>query len=96
MAAIPLHAPDDPAITSDRGREILVRDGEVVALASEKQFLQREIKDDVPMWLNRTAYLVVIGSWLALVLFYGWCYAAAARGTRRAGAPDQARKPVPA
>lgn len=88
MAAIPLHAPDDPAITSDRGREILVRDGEVVPLASEKQFLQREIKDDVPTWLNRTAYAVVIGSWLVLVLFYGWCYAAAARGNARTRAPE--------
>lgn len=80
MLAVPLHAPDDAAITSDRGREILAQDGDVVDLAAEKQFLQREIKDDVPGWLNTTAYLLVIGSWLALVLFFGWCYAQAARG----------------
>jgi hypothetical protein len=36
------------------------------------------VKDDTPGWLNGTAYAVVIGSWLALVLFFGWCYAAAA------------------
>ncbi|MET3961419.1 hypothetical protein ABIE44_001353 [Marmoricola sp. OAE513] len=79
MAAIPLHAPDDPAITSDRGREILARDGDVVRLSAEKQFLQREIKDDVPGWLNALAYGLVIGSWLLLVLFFGWCYAGASK-----------------
>jgi hypothetical protein len=79
MLAVPLHAPDDPAISSARGREVLAHDGDRVVLRSEKQFLQREIKDDVPGWLNTGAYLVVIGSWLALVLFFGWCYAQAAR-----------------
>ncbi|MFL6025271.1 MAG: hypothetical protein ACJ72O_18160, partial [Marmoricola sp.] len=80
MLAVPLHAPDDAAITSARGREILAQDGDVVQLGPEKQFLQREIKDDVPSWLSTTAYAVVIGSWLVLVLFFGWCYAQAARG----------------
>ncbi len=84
MLAVPLHAPDDPAITSDRGRQILAEDGQSVVMAAEKQFLQREIKDDVPGWLSGLAYAAVIGSWLVLVLFFGWCYAAAARGgTRR-------------
>jgi hypothetical protein len=89
MLALPLHAPDDPAITSDRGREILAQDGDTVQLAAEKQFLQREIKDDVPGWLNASAYAVVIGSWIALVLFFGWCYGAAARGAgERLRAPE--------
>lgn len=94
MAAIPLHAPDDPAITSDRGREIVVADGEVVPLSSEKQFLQREIKDDVPGWLNATAYAVVIGSWLLIVLFYGWCYAAASKPEEGAEVAERPREPV--
>ncbi|MDP3891452.1 MAG: hypothetical protein Q8Q44_09500, partial [Nocardioides sp.] len=83
MVAAPLHAPDDPAITSDRGREILVEDGETVAFASEKQFLQREIKDEVPTWLNAAAYSAVVGSWLLLIWFYGWCHASAAAAARR-------------
>lgn len=90
MIAVPLHAPDDPAISSARGREVLAQDGDVIAVESEKQFLQREIKDDVPGWLNGTAYALVIGSWLALVLFFGWCYAAAARG---ASAPSREKTP---
>jgi len=91
MLAVPLHAPDDPAISSDRGREILAQDGDEVPLAAEKQFLQREIKDDVPGWLNTGAYLAVISSWLAIVLFFGWCYAAAAKA-----APTPAEKREPA
>ena len=78
LLALPIHAPEDPAIEGSRGDQILVRDGQTVALASEKQFLQREVKEDTPGWLNGTAYAVVICSWLALVLFFGWCYAAAA------------------
>ncbi len=85
MVAVPLHAPDDPAIESDRGREVLAHDGDQVRVLAEKQFLQREIRDDVPSWLSTTAYAVVIASWLALILFFGWCYGAASRGsTRRA------------
>ena len=83
MLALPLHAPDDPAIESARGRQVLVQDGDTVPVVAEKQFLQREIKDDVPGWLNATAYSLVIGSWLALVLFFGWCYRYAAGPARR-------------
>ena len=68
--------------------------GDVVALSSEKQFLQREIKDDVPGWLNATAYAVVIGSWLLLVLFYGWCYAQASRGSSPARRQAPLRVPA--
>ncbi|MFL6107821.1 MAG: hypothetical protein ACJ716_02010 [Marmoricola sp.] len=87
MLALPLHAPDDPAISSARGREVLAHDGDQIVLDKEKQFLQREIKDDVPGWLSTGAYLVVIGSWLALVLFFGWCYAQAARGASSDASP---------
>ncbi len=81
MIAVQLHAPDDPAIESARGREVLARDGDNVQVLSEKQFLQREIKDDVPGWLSTGAYAAVIASWLILVLFFGWCYAAASKGS---------------
>ncbi len=84
MAALPLYAPDDPAITSQKGRKLLVQDGQTVQSMSEPGFLQREIKDDVPSWLWNTAYTVVGFFWAALIAFYGWCYAAAARRTETA------------
>jgi hypothetical protein len=94
MLALPLHAPDDPAISGARGREVLARDGDVVRVAPEKQFLQREIKEDVPGWLSATGYALVIGSWLAMLLFFGWCYRYAGGPGRTA--PKTDREPVPA
>jgi hypothetical protein len=81
MGALPLHFPDDPAITSDRGREIHTASGTTVDVADEKPFLQREQKDDVPGWLFTLGYALVISSWLVLLLFFGWCYSSAARGS---------------
>ncbi len=78
--ALPLHAPNDPAIASAKGRQIVTGDGETVELITEHEFLQREIKDDVPSWLWAAAYGVVNTSWLVLIGFYGWCYAMAAYG----------------
>jgi hypothetical protein len=94
MLALPLHAPDDPAIAGPRGRQVLAHDGDTVRVGPEKQFLQREIKDDVPGWLAGTAYALVIGSWLALLLFFGWCYRYAARPGQPAERTQ--RDPVPA
>ncbi len=81
MAALPIYAPNDPAISSAKGRQIMVLDGQTIHSTSEPDFLQREIKDDVPGWLWTTAYSVVGLFWAALLAFYGWCYAAAAHGT---------------
>jgi hypothetical protein len=81
-AAFPVYAPDDPAIESERGRQVLREDGEAVELEFEKHFLQREQRDDVPSWLFTAGYAVVNLCWFALLGFYGWCYAAAARGAR--------------
>ena len=94
LVALPLHAPEDPAIEGSRGEQILATDGQTVALASEKQFLQREVKEGTPGWLNATAYAAVIGSWLALVLFFGWCYASAAGRGSSAERPQRAGSPV--
>ena len=85
MSALPLHFPEDPAITSERGREILVHNGEVVDVKDEKPFLQREQKDDVPDWMYTVGYALVISSWIALILFFGWCYASAASGSQPVG-----------
>jgi len=94
MRSLPLHAPEDPAIEGAKGRQILVHDGDTVAMAPEKQFLQREIKHDVPGWLSTTGYALVIGSWLAVLLFFGWCYQYAARPAEALAA--RPRPPVPA
>ncbi|WP_203338291.1 hypothetical protein [Nocardioides limicola] len=83
MFALALYAPDDPAIESARGRQIVVEDGDTATFMSEKQFLQREIKDDTPAWLDTAAHAVVIAMWLALLLFYMFTYGGAARAARR-------------
>jgi hypothetical protein len=91
LRALPLHAPDDPAISGARGRQLLVHDGDTVKVGSEKQFLQRETRDDVPGWLSATGYGLVIASWLAMVLFFGWCYRYAAAPRQSADTPSRER-----
>ncbi|MBO9520688.1 MAG: hypothetical protein J7518_04045 [Nocardioidaceae bacterium] len=83
MLAVPLYAPDDPAIKGAQGRQVLVHDGDTVRPVLERKFLQRETKDDVPASLYALGYALVIAAWLSLLLFYGWCYnqAAAAAGS---------------
>lgn len=92
-AAFPVYAPDDPAIESERGRQVVREDGEEIDLEFEKHFLQRETRDDVPQWLFTAGYAIVNLAWFALLGFYGWCYAAAARGAR---APARGRDSVDA
>jgi hypothetical protein len=94
MSALPLHFPEDPAITSARGREILVQNGDVVDVKDEKPFLQREQKDDVPDWMYAVGYALVISSWIALILFFGWCYASAASGPAEVG-KKTVKEPAP-
>lgn len=81
--AYPVYAPDDPAILSDKGREITTAAGETKELISEHEFLQREVSDDVPQWLWTAAYGIVNAFWFALIAFYGWCYATAAHGKNK-------------
>ncbi|PWN03799.1 hypothetical protein DJ010_06925 [Nocardioides silvaticus] len=79
MVSFPLYAPDDPAIESSRGRAIVTTDGQQVETVLEREFLQREQREDVPTWAWTVGYIAVIATWLALLLFYGWCYNRAAQ-----------------
>lgn len=79
MVAVMLWAPDDPAITSPIGRQQLVTDGEIVDFTYEPALLQRERKPEVPTWLWGTGYAIVLTLWVSFFVFYGWCYATAAR-----------------
>ncbi|RJS47532.1 ABC transporter permease [Nocardioides cavernaquae] len=89
MVSFPLYAPHDEAITSQAGQAVHIHDGDRVSTILEKKFLQRETRDDVPKWWFDVGYGVVIVAWLALLLFYGWCYNRAAGGS---GSDKQKRK----
>jgi hypothetical protein len=89
MGVFTLWLPEDPAITSPRGREVLVQDGGTVELEYEKPILQRETKDGVPPWLYGTGNVVVLLMWLAMLLAFGRWYAAAASGGRAAAGARQ-------
>lgn len=78
MVSFPLYAPDDTAIEGPQGRAVTVENGQTVRTMLESKFLQREKREDVPAWAWTAGYLVVIATWLALILFYGWCYNRAA------------------
>lgn len=81
MVSIPVHMPADAAIDGPASGLVQVDDGTDVAFVHEPFMLQRERKPDVPVWLWTTMYGVVIASWLVLLAFYGWLYAAAARAS---------------
>ncbi|MCW4354459.1 ABC transporter permease [Hoyosella sp. YIM 151337] len=81
--AFPVYAPDDPAILSDKGRQVTTAAGETKELITEQEFLQREVRDDAPAWLWTVAYIIVQIFWYGLIAFYGWCYATAAHGKNK-------------
>lgn len=78
MVSLPVHMPADNAIDGPASGLVQVDDDTVAAFVHEPFMLQRERKPDVPVWLWTTMYGVVIASWLVLLAFYGWLYAAAA------------------
>ncbi|HWJ10749.1 MAG TPA: hypothetical protein VNS46_15330 [Nocardioides sp.] len=78
MVSLPVHMPADTAIDGPASGLVQVDDDTVAAFVHEPFMLQRERKPDVPVWLWTTMYGVVIASWLVLLAFYGWLYAAAA------------------
>ncbi len=90
MVSFPIYAPDDPAIKAATGRQVLVADGATVETQLESTFLQREKKDNVPAVAFTIGYLLVLATWLAMFLFYGWCYNRAAL----APAGDRQRTPT--
>ncbi|WP_183100085.1 ABC transporter permease [Nocardioides pelophilus] len=83
MVAMPIHMPEDTAIDGDAAGLVRAEDGDAVPFVHEPYLLQRERKDGVPVWLWSVMYSAVILSWLALLAFFGWCYAGAARGAGR-------------
>jgi len=83
LVSIPVHMPADPAIEGPAAGLVQVADDTDAAFVHEPFMLQRERKPDVPVWLWTTMYAVVIASWLGLLAFYGWLFAAAAGGSGR-------------
>lgn len=95
MVGLLLHMPADIALDNPSAGLVEVADGSTVPFVDEPQMLQRERRDGVPIWLWTVAYSVVIAAWLALLAFYGWCFAAAARGgTTRAGSSGRHKQPA--
>ncbi|MDO7867011.1 hypothetical protein [Nocardioides jiangxiensis] len=89
MMAWALYMPDDPAISSSRGRLVHAASGAVVSSHFEPELLQRERRDDVPTWLFDAGNGAVLCLWVLVLLGYGRCYNLAA-------APLQGRrKPEP-
>lgn len=82
MMSWPLYMPDDPAIESERGREIRVLDGDVISSQYEPKMLQRERKDSVPESVYAVGNYLVMSLWVLVLLGFGACYNRAA-GTVR-------------
>jgi hypothetical protein len=95
MVLAQLYAPNDPAIVSERGRQVLVASGDEVPFSYEPQWLQRERKDGVPEWLWTGGYVAVGLAWAALIAIYGWAYGRAAGSARRPAETPAPRKPEP-
>jgi hypothetical protein len=69
LAAAPLYLPKDTALDEP---EVPARAGDPREVGSEKEILQRELKDDVPGWLWLVACLIVLLCSLVLVTALGW------------------------
>jgi hypothetical protein len=87
VLAAPIYLPVDPAIPA---AEIPARPEMTRPLVDETQYLQRELKDDVPGWLWGAAGLVVLLISLSFVAALAWGVDRVARGPR----PPQAGSPV--
>lgn len=68
LSAFPVYLPEDPALDEP---VVPAEDG-TRTFGDEKKILQRELKDDVPMWLWTVAGLVVLACSVVLVLALGW------------------------
>jgi hypothetical protein len=72
LSSVPLYLPDDPAIPA---KGVPAVSGAERPFVEEKQYLQREVKDDVPSYLLPLASSLVGGIALALVALLGWALA---------------------
>ncbi|HYG94718.1 MAG TPA: hypothetical protein VD859_14130 [Nocardioides sp.] len=96
MLALPAHMPEDPGIEGAASGLVVTAAGDEVPFVHEPMLLQRERKDGVPSWLWTVAYALVVGMWLGLLAFYGWCYAAAAGGAGNGALRGRTRSMAPA
>jgi len=91
LATVPVFLPEDAAIPA---AEIPAPSSFERPFASEVQFLQREVKDDVPGWLFAAAGIVVGGITLLVLLIIGWGLARlAATGRPAPGGATAAAEP---
>ena len=90
MMSWAMYMPDDPAITSDRGREVRVLDGDAITSQYEPHLLQRERKDSIPEGLYAAGNYVVLSLWIIVLLGFGYSYNTAA-GTSRRKASETAK-----
>ncbi|GAB2982553.1 hypothetical protein [Nocardioides montaniterrae] len=83
MMSYALYMPNDPAISSARGRELQVKDGDVIKPGYEPKVLQRERKDSIPEWFYAAGNFIVMGLWVVILFLFGWSYNSAAGTARR-------------
>ncbi len=86
MMSFAVYMPDDPAIASDRGREIRVLTGDTIHAQYEPHLLQRERKDSVPEVLYAIGNYVVMSLWVVVLFGFGASYNRAAGRSRKAAA----------
>ena len=94
LLALPVRAPEDTAIPAPavEAPQRFTRD-----FADETEFLQRELKDDVPGWLGPAASLLVLALSLGFVGSLGWGLARVSRAQPSKPRPprDSRRDPLP-
>jgi hypothetical protein len=90
----PVYAPEDRAIPAE---EIPAPPAFTRPLTDETQFLQRELKDDVPLWLWTVASLVVLAIALSFIGTLAWGVGRVARAYEdRSGGPGERERAEPA
>jgi hypothetical protein len=99
MGGIPLFMPEDPAIPAE---EIPASPTFTREVVSEKEILQREVKDDVPGWTWTVGVGIVLALYVCFVLIVCWGVGRVARrddeppGTESRRAAPARPRPAPA
>jgi hypothetical protein len=86
MMAYTLYLPNDPAIKSQRGREVHAANGSTITAGYEPNVLQRERKDSIPQWVYAAGNAIVLSLWVVILFLFGWSYNRAAGSSRAARA----------